>query len=339
MIGSFRQTLIWWMTGQLSGEVYVAPSPEVQVPEDFYEVVREYPGVGGVDPYRNVQIAYHGSPVYLSAVDASVLREFATFHWFEGGAGSWERVTRGAVLVSESFSRRFHIGMGDTVELEAVEGLAVLEVAGVFYDYTTEHGLVMMDRSTYLLLFRDRTIDSLGVFLEPGAEREDALAAVRTSAAKRGLPVVSRDELHGSILEVFDATFAVTRSMRVLGVLVAFCGIAGALMTLYLERRRDFGIYRALGFSVEQVALMTLLEGLAMGGASLILSLVLGSLFSLVLIHVINLQSFHWSIFLQPLWGPYAVAAATAIAASLGAAAYPIWKVCRTYPQLQIRED
>ncbi|MBZ5636091.1 MAG: ABC transporter permease, partial [Acidobacteriia bacterium] len=147
------------------------------------------------------------------------------------------------------------------------------------------------------------------------------------------------DQLHGSILSVFDSTFAVTRSMRVLTIIVAFFGIAGALLTLFMERQKEFGIYRALGFSTSQVASMTLMEGLGMGLVSFLLSIGVGTALAWILIRVINLRSFNWTIFYYLEWSPYGLAAATAILASLGAALYPIWKVYRTYPQMQIREE
>jgi putative ABC transport system permease protein len=198
----------------------------------------------------------------------------------------------------------------------------------------------MMARETYLRIFEDPTLDSVAVFLDPGAPRRaETLARVRALAAARGLPVSSRGELHDNILAVFDATFAATRAMRLLAVVVAFFGIAGALLTLYLERRRDFGIYRALGFSTGQVAAMTLLEGLGMGLVSLLLSAAVGTALSLVLIRAINLQSFHWTIFFHPHWVPYATAAATAVLASAGAAAYPLVRVWRSYPKTQLREE
>jgi len=151
--------------------------------------------------------------------------------------------------------------------------------------------------------------------------------------------VATRDQLHGNILNVFDSTFAVTRSMRILAIVVAFFGIAGALLTLFMERQREFGIYRALGFSTRQVAGMTLMEGLGMGIVSFLLSTGVGTALALLLIRVINLRSFNWTIFFYFAPEPYLLAAATAILASLGAAAYPIWKVYRTYPQMQIREE
>jgi putative ABC transport system permease protein len=242
--------------------------------------------------------------------------------------------------VSESFSRRFGIREGGTITLEGVAGPETLRVAAVFYDYSSEHGVVMMDRATYIRIFNDRTISSLGVFVSPAnPARSEILEKVRERAALRGLPSFSRDQLWASILAVFDSTFSVTRSMQGLSIIVAFFGIAGALMTLFIERQREFGIYRALGFSSGQVAAMTLMEGLGMGMVSFLMSIGVGTLLAWVLIRVINLRSFNWTIFYYPAWQPYATALGIAVCASLGAALYPIWKVYRTYPQMQIREE
>jgi len=215
-----------------------------------------------------------------------------------------------------------------------------LKVAAIFYDYTSEHGLVMMDRSTFLNLFGDHTINSLAIFFDPQEPRRPQLIQeIRRRAEERGLPVQTQAQLHDNILKVFDNTFAVTRSMRVMAIVVAFFGIAGALLTLFMERRREFGIYRSLGFSTGQIARMTLLEGLGMGMVSYVLSTLVGTTLAFLLIRVINLRSFNWTIFFYPALEPYVWTALTAVAASLGAAAYPIWKVCRTYPQMQIREE
>jgi putative ABC transport system permease protein len=340
MIGSFRETLTWWMDSQLRGDLYIAPSREIEVPEDFLVELRGVPGIGGLDPYRNTQISYQGSMAHVSAVDAGVLQKYARFGWLRGGDENWDPVKRGSVIVSESFSRRFGVSAGSSLPLDGIRGPTRLPVAQVFYDYTTEHGLIMMDRSTYLDVFGDPTIDALVVFVDKENPQKDSiLEDVRRRARSRGLPVSTQSEFHASILQLFDATFAVTRSMRIIAVVVAFFGIAGAILTLFMERRRDFGIYRALGFSTPQVAAMTLMEGLGMGGVSFALSVLVGTALGWILIRVINVQSFHWTIFFHFDWDPYLLTGLTALLASVGAALYPIWKVCRTYPQMQIREE
>jgi putative ABC transport system permease protein len=341
MIGSFRQSLIWWMDSQLRAEMYVgSTSEQIEVPEQFYERICSIPGLGGVDPYRNVQAMYRGSAITVAAVDAAVLQRYTHFGWLKGGNENWEPVKHGDVIVSESFARNFTIKAGDTVSLQGAEGPVGLKVAAVFYDYTTEHGLVMMDRSTYLRMYRDHTINSVGIFMDPGnPRRQELLGQVTGEAHAINLPVQTRAELHEKILSVFDSTFAVTRSMRIIAIIVAFFGIAGALLTLFIERQKEFGIYRALGFSTTQVAGMTLMEGVGMGLVSFVLSTVVGTILAVILIKVINLRSFNWTIFFYPAWEPYAMAAITAVLASIGAALYPIWKVLRTYPQMQIREE
>jgi len=340
MIESFRHSLIWWMNSQLKGELYVSTRGDADVPEDFYEELKRVPGIGGIDTYRNVQVTYRGTPVYITAIDASILQRFTQFGWVSGGNENWEPVKQGSVIISESFSRRFNVKKGDAVAIEGIEETVRFPVTAIFYDYTTEHGLIMMDRSTYIRHFMDRTINSLGVFVDPKyPEREKVIAEVKRRAQGRNLPIATRSELHDTILSVFDNTFAVTRSMRVLAIIVAFFGIAGALMTLFVERRREFGIYRALGFSVRQIAGMTLFEGIGMGLVSFLMSTGVGTALAMILIKVINLRSFNWTIFYHFTLDPYLLAGITAIAASIGASIYPIWKVYRTYPQIQIREE
>jgi putative ABC transport system permease protein len=340
MIGSFRESLIWWMGSQLRGDMYISNASDMEVPENFYEEIRSIPGIGGVDTYRKVPVLYRGRTVHVAGIKADVLQRFARFGWVAGGDEHWEAVKKGDVIVSESFARSFAAGPGSEITLEGSAGPVRLRIEGVFYDYSTEHGLIMMDRETYIGLYGDRTINSIAVFINPvEPRRKQILDDVRGRALSRGLPAFTREQFHSNILEVFDSTFAVTRSMRVIAIVIAFFGITGALMTLFIERQRDFGILRALGFSTGQVAGMTLLEAIGMGIVSFVLSSGVGTLLAILLIRVINLRSFNWTIFYYPDWQPYAITAATALAASVGAALYPIWKVHRTYPQMQIREE
>ncbi len=340
MIGSFRQSLIWWMNTQIRGDLYIGKIDEAEVPEDFFEEMKKINGIGGVHPFRNAQTLYQNTSINVSAVDASVLQKYARFGWLNGGDENWEGVKQGGVIISESFSRRFKIKAGETITLEGIRGPETFRVVAVFYDYTTEHGLVMMNRTTYIHTFGDRKLNNIGIFIDPDEpRREELLREVRRKAEARGLPVLTGSQLHKNILDVFDHTFTITRSMRAIAIIVAFFGIAGALLTLFIERSREFGIYRALGFSTGQVARMTLIEGIEMGLISFLLSMCVGTVLALLLIKVINLRSFHWTIFYFPALQPYLITGITAILASLGAAAYPIWRVFRTYPQIQIREE
>jgi putative ABC transport system permease protein len=340
LIGSFRRSLDVWMESQINADVYVGNATEGSIPAAFAEGLRGLPGVAGLDLYRYAPILFRGQPAHVQSVDAAVLQRFARFRWVRGGDEHWDAVRRGAVIVTESFARRFGVRPGERIVLDGRDGPREFAVEAVFYDYTSEHGVIMMDRGTYGALSGDTSVNTVGVYLAAGEPaRAAAVAEVRRRAAQQGYPVQLREELHRGIRRVFDATFAVTRSLRLLAVITAFFGIAGALLTLFTERRREFGVFRALGFSPGQVVGVTLLEGLGLGIASFALSAVSGTVVAVLLIRVINLRSFHWTVFFHPAWETYAAAAALAAGASLAAAAYPAWLVLRTYPQIQLREE
>jgi putative ABC transport system permease protein len=340
LIGSFRRSLDLWMEAQINADLYVGKATEGVIPAAFAEGLRPLPGVAGLDLYRYVPVLFRRLPAHLQSVDAAVLQRFAHFQWVRGGDEHWDAVRRGGVIVTESFARRFGVRAGERIVLEGREGPREFSVEAVFYDYTSEHGVIMMDRATYLGLSGDSGVNTVGVYLDPAHPQRAATAeAVRRLAEAQGYPFQRREDLHRGIREVFDATFAVTRSLRLLAVITAFFGIAGALLTLFTERRREFGVFRALGFSSGQVVGVTLLEGLGLGLASFALSAVAGTVVAVLLIRVINLRSFNWTVFFHPAWETYAVAAAIAAAASLAAAAYPAWLVGRTYPQIQLRDE
>jgi len=341
MIGSFRESLVWWMGTQLRAELYVGSTSEgVEVPEGLYQELKTIPGLSGVDPYRNVQMQYKGNSITVAAVDGDVLQRHTRFGWIRGSNNNWESVKQGQIIVSESFARNFHLDEGRTVVLEGQKGPVAFIIGGVFYDYTTEHGLIMMDRSTYLSVFGDHTINSVGVFIDAkNVSPQHLLSLVSERAAAYGVQVFSLRELEDRILSVFDSTFAVTRSMRMLAIIVAFFGIAGALLTLFMERQRDFGIYRSLGLSTPQVAVLTLMEGLGIGLLSFVGTIPVGTILAVILIKVINLRSFNWTIFYYPAAAPYLVAGVTALLASVAASLYPIWRILRTYPHIQMREE
>jgi len=340
LINSFRQSLIWWMNSQLRGDIYISTRGDVEVPLDFYEELKKIKGIGGIDIFRTLQTTYNNTPVYITSIDASVLQKYARFGWVKGGDENWEPVKTGSVIVSESFARRFNIKKGNTIYVKGINGPAPLSVAAIFYDYASEHGVIMMDRSTFIDLFNDHTINSLGIFVDPAQQdKQSIIEEVKRRAKNRGLPTSTQEQLHNRILSVFDNTFAVTTSMRIIAIIIAFFGIAGALMTLFVERQREFGIYRALGFSTKQIACITFLEGIGMGIISFIMSIGTGTALAFILIKVINLSSFNWTIFYHFSLNPYLVTFLTALFASIGACLYPLWKVYKTYPQMQIREE
>jgi len=216
-----------------------------------------------------------------------------------------------------------------SIALRTQSGLRQFEIAGVYYDYSSEHGAVLLGRQTFLSNWDDPGPTSLGVFARPGRTAEGLAEDIRIALAGSPVLVQPNRQLHQQALRVFDGAFAITSALRLLAVLTAFVGVLSALLALQLERSRELATLRALGLTRAGLQGLTLLETGLMGAAASLFSLPTGLLLALLLIYVINLRSFGWTIQLQLLPGPFLQAILVGIASALAAAVYPVLRLAR----------
>ncbi len=165
------------------------------------------------------------------------------------------------MLVSEPYAYRHGVRAGAQVRLVTDRGPREFQVAGVFHDYGTSGGALVMSRATYDRFWDDRGVTALALYAAPGVAPADLVGRLRARAAE-GAPVVIRAtrDLREASLEVFDRTFRITGVLRLMIVGVAFVGVLSALMALELERGRETGLLRALGLTPRQVWAMVTAE-------------------------------------------------------------------------------
>ena len=201
------------------------------------------------------------------------------------------------MLVSEPFAYKHHVRAGDRITLPLGGKLASFRIIDIFYDYGNERGYILLDRATMLKYLPDPAPSNLAVYLAPGREPRDRCAR-QSSAWPRNHDVLifSNREIRREGVRIFDQTFAITYALEAVAVIVAVMGIAGALMSIVIDRRREFGLLRILGATSAQVRKLILVEAGLIGILANIAGLALGIALSLVLIFVINKQSFGWTI-------------------------------------------
>jgi putative ABC transport system permease protein len=202
------------------------------------------------------------------------------------------------------------------LDLPTADGRRLFPIVAVFYDYATDGGRVLMDRAVWQRHWRDSGITALGVYLEPGAHPEQVSAAIETAVAPlHRVSIVSNRGLKTEVLDVFDQTFAITRALDLVAMIVAALGVASTVLAIVLERRREIGVIRALGASPVQVRRVVLWEAGLIGLLGATLGVAVGFAVSLVLIKVVNVQSFGWTILFS--WRvPEVIAAALLAVAS-----------------------
>ncbi|HEV2492845.1 MAG TPA: FtsX-like permease family protein [Terriglobia bacterium] len=348
MVGSFRKTVQIWVENQLQADLYLRPAgpagPDLHptMSPDIEHRLAALPGVEAVAWLRAYPISYQGLPATLAAVDSELTARYGRREFLSGGSSGeiFKRLGMGDdAVVSEPFASKHHIRAGDMITLPLGEESHAFRVLGVYYDYADERGYILMDRSTLLKYLPDPAPSGLAVYAAPGARLEDVRRAVERVTAGRKVIVVSNRDLRAQALRVFDRTFAITYALEAIAILVAVMGIVGALLALVIDRRRELGLLRFLGGAAGQIRRLILFEAGLLGLLANLAGLALGFLLSLILIYVINKQSFGWTI--QFHW-PVAVlvsALSLVYAATVAAGLYPARLAMRLRPIEVIHEE
>jgi putative ABC transport system permease protein len=348
MVGSFRETVLMWMNDRLPADLYLRPAGEPApdrhptVSLELADKISKLPGIAGVDRLRAYEISYDGMPATLASVDLSALRSDHQSNFFSGRPT--EQVlsqirNTDAVVVSEPFTYKHHVRAGDTIALALGTARPSFRIVDVYYDYGSERGSILMDRQTMLRYLPDPAPSNLAIYVAPNASVVTVREEIRQATAGYLVLLFSNRDLRTEAIRIFDRTFAITYALEAVAVIVAVMGIAGALLALVIDRRREIGLLRFLGAAASQVRKQILVEAGLLGLLANFVGLALGFALSLILIYVINKQSFGWTIRFH--W-PVAVllgAISVVYVATVLAALYPAQVAVRLNPLEAVHEE
>lgn len=348
MVESFRANVADWLEQTLRSDIYISAPHGVSSRADgildprVMETLRTISGIAEMSYGRGRQVDTAVGPVQLLAIEMAS-RSHRGFKFKPGVMPDlWPRFHAGEfILVSESYAYHQQVKVGDKSVLFSSEGPKHFTIGGVFSDYGSDRGLLVMARPIYETLWRDPARSSIGIFLQEPAEQAQVLSRIRKSLSTidQELRIRSNRELRERSLEIFDRTFTITRVLRLLAIAVAFVGVLSALMALELERAREHAVLRAMGVTPGQMARLILLQTGLMGLMAGALSIPLGWIMSKVLIDVINLRSFGWSMDSHVPASVLAEAVLLALFAALLAGLYPGLRMARTPPAEALREE
>lgn len=340
MVRSFRHTVELWVTDTVLADLVVAPSMWLRgteigtvgrsLPASWLNVLASDPDVAAVDSYRDVRIEVKGQRVAVVSRDLRLHAQWSRYLVRTGDSS--ELLNRaaeiGGLLVSEVLANKLGVEEGATLEVMTPSGARRFPIVAVFYDYSTDGGKLLMDRALYQSIWHDDLVTVFPVYLRDGTNLDDVRVRMTTllsASANGGLPplVISNVELRKEILEIFDRTFLLTYVLEAIAVVIAMLGIVNTLITSVLERRREFSTLRAIGGSSTQIRQLVLWEAAYLGAVGIVLGLIGGGLLSLLLIKVINRQSFGWTIQMIVPTGSLMQALLLAVVATLVAGYFP----------------
>ena len=325
MVASFRDSVTQWLDTVLPADLYVHAAASVSagdvatLPPELLRRAATLPGVSRVESQRVAQVQLDAARPAVALI-ARALPDPARALPL---VGEMVALPAGetAVFVSEAMVSLYGAAPGTRLTLPLPKaGPTALYVRGVWRDYARQHGALVLPAEDYLRLTGDKRVNDMALWLTEGSDSATVQQSLRTLATELGidaalLEFASASEIRRVSLRIFDRSFAVTYWLQAVAIAIGLFGIAASFSAQVLARRKEFGLLSHLGLTRAQVLGVVALEGAVWTAAGALLGLLLGLAVSVVLVKVVNPQSFHWTMELLLPWGRLALLCAAVMVA------------------------
>ncbi len=334
MVASFRGSVIQWLDAVLPSPLYVrsalqaAGGDAALLPPGFAEAVASLPGVDKVSPLRTSPLQLSAARPALTVLSRPLGNDPAQVLPLTGPALPVPAGQIG-VYVSEAVVDLYGVRPGQAwpelskafmpVALDTPAQAATFFIAGVWRDYVRQTGAITLDSAAYQRLTGDTRISDLALWPAEGVDLAALQSRIRSaaqqasavapagssdsSAANHSMdgnpPLVefaSAQSIRERSLQIFDRSFAVTYWLQAVAIGIGLFGVAANFSAQVLARRKEFGLLAHLGLTRRQILAVVAGEGAAWTGIGAIAGVLLGLAVSVVLVHVVNPQSFHWTM-------------------------------------------
>ncbi len=299
MVTSFRTSLDEWTQRILPADVYVRlgyVGQSAHLDVRTVQRIGHLPGVAHLETGRfaRAQLALDKPAVTMIARSEDHVSIASTLWVIESAASSHGDAT--PAWVSEAAADLFGLHAGDTFELSVAGHSLQAFAAGTWRDYEHQNGAIVIGSADYVHATGDTGVNTVSLWLQPGTEAHSLENAIRDLMPATQYDLRTPPDLRKLSLQAFDRTFAITYLLELVAVLIGLFGIAAGISAQVLARRGEFGVLRHLGFTRAQIATMLAIEGAVLGAVGVLVGLLTGGGVGLILIYVVNRQSFHWSM-------------------------------------------
>jgi putative ABC transport system permease protein len=241
--------------------------------------------------------------------------------------------------VSEAMSDLYGARVGGTLALPLQGQLQPFRVVGIWRDYARSSGAVQIRRSDYVRLTHDRDVSDAALWVAKGVTVADAQQALRQLPFGAALGLTAPTEIRNLTLKIFDRSFAVTYLLEAISIVIGLFGVAATFSAQTLARSKEFGMLRHVGVTRRQILSILALEGGALTALGIVTGFALGWIISLVLVHVVNPQSFHWSMQMHYPWPLLGTVAAAMLVSAAVTALVAGRQALSAAPIRAVRED
>src|SRR5213594_360606 len=273
-VSSVRGSLLSWVDQMVTADLIVSSGARTAAPknvplrEDLLPALKKIPGVKIVDLYRLIRSTYKEKPILIESFSARESASVRSLPMVDGnGAQALREMAEGkGVIISESFRSKFGATTNDSLELLTPSGKIGFKVIGVYVDYSSDVGSVLLDRALYKKYWRDELLDAFDLWLEPGADQQQIIQTIRTNYGEPyQLFISTHRELRETVVRIMEQSFVVNYAVEIVAVVVAIFSVINTLLASILDRTREIGVLRAIGATQAQVRRIVVMEAGWMG--------------------------------------------------------------------------
>jgi putative ABC transport system permease protein len=344
MVASFRSGVIDWLGTALPADLYarsagnLASTDQAWLPPSFAASAAAVPGVQRVQALRAVPLALAAGRPPVSLIVQPLASPVLAVPLI--GQALPPRPGEIGVYVSEAVVALYGSTPGNRMTLPLAGRAVPVRVLGVWRDYARQFGAITIDDAIYRQLTGDTRINDLALWLTPGTEPAAVQSALRAMLPDPGmLDFASSAELRKLSLRIFDRSFAVTYYLQAVAIVIGLIGIAASLSAQVLARRKEFGLLSHLGLTRGQIVGVVAGEGAAWVAAGTLVGLLLGLAVSVVLVDVVNPQSFHWTMERVVPWDRLLALCVAVLVAGTATAAMSARSAASRQAVLSVKED
>ncbi len=307
MVTSFRVSVDDWLGRVLPADLYVrtaATGDQGGFQADTQKVIATLPGFDRVDFFRTQQLTLDVNRPEITLIARPVDRSDPrnTLPMTDDMMPGLLPENVMPIWVSEAMVDLYGYRVGEKVMLPIGATSNEFLVAGIWRDYGRQFGAVQMQLADYLALTGDSSVNTVALWLMTGTTLDEAIANLRQLPLGAALEISRSGDMRALSLEIFDRSFAVTYLLEMVAVVIGLLGVAASFSAQTLARAKEFGMLRHIGVMRRQILTMLAAEGGLLTVLGIVLGFVLGWSISLILVFIINPQSFHWTMQLHLPW-------------------------------------
>lgn len=303
MVASFRLSVDTWLQQLLSADMYVrtvsgGEQSVLQEPEQ--EKIAQLKNISRTEKTRHFSLLLNSSKPAVVVIARSINQQ-AIENSLPLIEPSLENVQY-PIWISEAMVDLYGWKKGQVVQLPFSGTWQAFTVAGVWRDYARQTGSIQMRLDDYQNLTGDKTINDMSLWIATSSNAQEVRQQLQTLAFSSSLEIAEPDEIHQISMKIFDRSFVITYVLEAVAIIIGLFGVAASFAAQTLARAKEFGMLRHLGVTRKQILLLLAGEGALLTSMAIFIGFFLGLCISLILIFIVNPQSFHWTMQLHLPW-------------------------------------